>query len=86
MRLYVKLALFVALFLGMAWASGDGGRERAWELSFAARCYVADLLGDERLEERLVAEARAQIQRWREDAGEPAMIDSITTGGVPAGA
>jgi hypothetical protein len=66
MRLYTKLALLVAAFLGLARMNGEAGRACAWEVSFAARCHVAELLGDERLRDHLVAEARIQLQRRRQ--------------------
>lgn len=84
MRLYVKLALFVVSFLSLASAGGEAGRECAWDVSFAARCYVADLLEDQRLKEQMVAEAEAEFQRRREPEGEPAMIDFIANSSAPA--
>ena len=68
MRFYVKLALLVASFAILASFDGVTARQRAWEVSFAARCYVAERLADEQLMERLVCEARARIQREREHA------------------
>ena len=67
MRFYVKLSLLVASFAILASLGGETGRQRAWEVSFAARCYVAERLADEQLMERLVCEARARIQRERDD-------------------
>jgi hypothetical protein len=68
MRLYAKLALFIMSFLILAGAGarGEPAREWAWETSFAARCHAAYVLGDQRLEDRLVAEAGVELRRRME--------------------
>jgi hypothetical protein len=61
MRLYAKLALFVALFVCLRWLSGASGPEPVWDVSLGVRAYVASLLGDKRLHCQLVAEAQVHM-------------------------
>ena len=63
MRFYAKLAGFVALFVFLTRAGGESARQCAWDVSFAARCQAVHVLGNQRLEERLVAEAGVELQR-----------------------
>ena len=60
MRLYLKLALMIALAVLIQAARQPIGRA-GWEVTFAARCWVAHQLQDAELEAHLVEEGRARL-------------------------
>ncbi len=68
MRLYLKLALVIAV--GMLIQSAlRPAAHCAWEVRFAASCWLAHQLQDPKLEARLVEEARvrlvADLRAWQ---------------------
>ena len=68
MRLYLKLALVIAV--GMLIQSAlRPAAQCAWEIRFAARCWISHQLQDPNLEARLVEEARlrlaADLRAWQ---------------------
>lgn len=73
MRLYVKLILMLGIAAALQVAVRPFG-ECAYEMHFAARCWLANALGDAEAEEVLVEEGRQQLvlQLEREWAREPA--------------
>jgi hypothetical protein len=60
MRLYLKLALVIAVGL-LIQSSLRPAAQGAWELQFAARCWIAHQLQDPKLEARLIEEARVRL-------------------------
>jgi hypothetical protein len=60
MRLYLKLALLIALAL-LIQAARQPTSHACWEVKFAARCWLADQLQDSELQARLVEESRARL-------------------------
>ena len=60
MRLYLKLALMIALAVLIQTARQLISRA-SWEVKFAARCWLAHQLQDSELEARLVEEGRARL-------------------------
>jgi hypothetical protein len=61
MRLYLKLALMILVMAVVQW-SLQSTSAAAWETRFAARCWVAHYLRDERLNGQLVQEARLRLR------------------------
>jgi hypothetical protein len=62
MRLYLKLTLMIAATALIQLSLRPAGR-CAWELHFAARCWMANQLQDAQWEEQLIKEARVQRAR-----------------------
>ena len=68
MRLYLKLALVIAVGV-LIQSSLRPVADCAWEIRFAARCWLAHRFQDPELEARLMEEARerlaADLRAWR---------------------
>ncbi len=60
MRLYLKLALMIAL-AALIQAARPPTSRAGWQVKFAARCWLANQLQDSELEARLVEEAGAGL-------------------------
>jgi hypothetical protein len=61
MRLYLKLALIILIAAAMHVAVQPTIKAN-WEVQFAARCWLADQLKDERLQEQLVQEGQHRLR------------------------
>ena len=68
MRLYLKLALVITVGM-LIQSSLRPAAHCAWEVRFAARCWIAHQLQDPKLEARLIEEARqrlaADLRAWQ---------------------
>src|SRR5688572_5337850 len=77
MRLYLKLALMIALAVLIQAARQPTSRV-GWEASFAARCWLAHQLQDSELEARLVEEGRLRLVEELKQAWETEMSSAKT--------
>ena len=86
MRLYLKLALMVALAV-LIQAARQPITRAGWEVKFAARCWLAHQLQDSELEARLVEEGRARLAEDLKRAWEtemPSVKTVVASAAAPA--
>ena len=84
MRLYLKLILMLGIAAALQMAIRPSG-ECAYEMHFAARCWLANALGDAEAGEVLVEEGRLRLvmqleREWARESAEPVRVVAAAPG------